>query len=131
MDAKVLPFLMFEGTAEEAMNLYTSLLPDSEILEVERYGPNGPGPEGSVQRAKFEIGGQTVMCIDSFVKHAFAFTASFSFFVECSSESEQAHLSDSLGEGGSVLMPLANYGFSRKFTWFTDRFGVSWQLNLA
>jgi uncharacterized glyoxalase superfamily protein PhnB len=35
-----------------------------------------------------------------------------------------------LAEGGEILMPLDNYGFSRKFGWTNDRFGVSWQLNL-
>ena len=35
-----------------------------------------------------------------------------------------------LSNGGHTLMPLANYGFSRRFGWLNDRFGVSWQLNL-
>jgi uncharacterized glyoxalase superfamily protein PhnB len=35
-----------------------------------------------------------------------------------------------LSEGGTVLMPLGNYGFSTKFGWTNDHFGVSWQLNL-
>ena len=40
------PFLMFEGKAEEAMTFYTSLIPDSRIISMEKYGPQGPGPRG-------------------------------------------------------------------------------------
>jgi predicted 3-demethylubiquinone-9 3-methyltransferase (glyoxalase superfamily) len=50
--------------------------------------------------------------------------------VTCKSEAEFDEIAEELGKGGGVLMPPANYGFSRKFTWFNDRFGVSWQLNL-
>lgn len=122
---------MFEGKAEEAMNFYVSLFPNSRIVDIARYGPEGPGPEGSVFKATFSLGSQTVLCIDSFVKHGFTFTPAFSFFVECDSEADLRRLSSALSEGGSVFMPLDNYGFSRLFTWVADRFGVSWQLNLA
>jgi predicted 3-demethylubiquinone-9 3-methyltransferase (glyoxalase superfamily) len=130
MSLKVTPFLMFEGKAEEAMTFYTSLIPDSRIISMEKYGPQGPGPEGTVLRALFAVGDLTVMCIDSFVKHAFTFTPSFSFFVTCRSPEEIERLAKALGEGGKVLMPLDNYGFSQRFTWVADRFGVAWQLNL-
>ncbi|MFL5350902.1 MAG: VOC family protein [Hyalangium sp.] len=130
MSAKVRPFLMFEGKAEEAMNFYVSTLPGSQIVDVVRYGPGGPGAEGSVMKATFSVAGQTVMCIDSPAKHAFTFTPSFSFFVDCDSESELERLFAALSQGGATLMPLGNYGFSRKFAWINDRYGVSWQLNL-
>jgi len=122
---------MFEGKAEEAMNFYVSLFPGAKILDIKRYGANQPGPEGSVMKASFSIGNQTVLCTDSFVKHGFTFTPSFSFFVDCASEEEIGRLSASVSEGGATLMPLGEYGFSRKFAWVSDRFGVSWQLNLA
>jgi predicted 3-demethylubiquinone-9 3-methyltransferase (glyoxalase superfamily) len=70
------------------------------------------------------------MCIDSPMHHNFTFTPAFSFFMDCESEEEVRRLSAALSEGGNVLMPLDNYGFSRLFTWVSDRFGVSWQLNL-
>ncbi|MDY7230397.1 VOC family protein [Hyalangium rubrum] len=130
MKTQVRPFLMFEGKAEEAMKFYVSLIPGSEIIDIARYGPGGPGAEGSVFKASFSVAGQTVLCIDSPAKHAFTFTPAFSFFVDCASEEEIDRLSAALSEGGSTLMPMGNYGFSRKFTWVNDRYGVSWQLNL-
>jgi predicted 3-demethylubiquinone-9 3-methyltransferase (glyoxalase superfamily) len=121
---------MFEGSAEAAVNFYVSLFRGSKIERIERYGPGEPGAEGSVKRADFTLAGQPVICIDSPIKHAFTFTPSVSLFVECESEGELDEAFGQLADGGSVLMPPANYGFSTKFTWVNDRFGVSWQLNL-
>ncbi|QED46611.1 VOC family protein [Cytobacillus dafuensis] len=127
---KITPFLMFEGNAEEAMNYYTSLIEDSSITSIIRYGPNQAGKEGSVLNATFSLKGQEFMCIDSYVKHEFTFTPSFSLFITCDNEEEIDRLYGSLSEGGRVLMPLDNYGFSKKFGWINDKFGVSWQLTL-
>jgi predicted 3-demethylubiquinone-9 3-methyltransferase (glyoxalase superfamily) len=131
MAETIRPVLMFEGRAEEAMNCYVRIFPGSEILDVVRYGPDGPGAPGSVMKATFRIGGQTLMCNDSIVKHPFTFTPAISLFVDCGSEDDIRRVSAALAQGGTVLMPLAHYGFSRLFTWVRDRFGVSWQLNLA
>jgi predicted 3-demethylubiquinone-9 3-methyltransferase (glyoxalase superfamily) len=126
----VTPFLMFQGSAEKAMNFYVSLFADGSIIDIVRYGPNGPGAEGSVMKASFSIAGQTVICIDSAMKHDFSFTPSFSLFVTCETEAQIRKLTAALAEGGAELMPLDNYGFSRLFAWVNDRFGVSWQLIL-
>jgi predicted 3-demethylubiquinone-9 3-methyltransferase (glyoxalase superfamily) len=125
------PFLMFEGNAEAAIDFYVSLFPGSQVNEVIRYRANEPGPEGTVKKASFTIAGQTIRASDSWVKHAFSFTPAVSLFVDCESESEIDRICAALSEGGSALMPIGNYGFSRKFAWVNDRFGVSWQLNLA
>lgn len=130
-EAKVLPCLMFQGNAEEAMSFYVSLFPSARVEDIVRYGPNQPGKEGSVVKARFSLANQTVLCTDSAVKHEFTFTAAFSFFVQCESEQEIDQLYEALAAGGSTPMPLGGYGFSRKFAWVTDRFAVSWQLNLA
>jgi predicted 3-demethylubiquinone-9 3-methyltransferase (glyoxalase superfamily) len=125
------PFLMFEGRAEAAMNFYVSLFPGSEVIEILRYGPGAAGAEGSVMKATFSLGGQALMCIDSPAKHGFTFTPALSLFVDCESEEQITKLWSALVEGGAALMPLGDYGFSPKFAWVNDRFGVSWQLNLA
>ena len=131
MSVVVRPFLMFEGQAEEAMTLYVGLIPGSKVLDVERYGPGGPAKEGTIKQALFSVAGQVVQCSDSFVKHGFTFTPSFSFMVECESEAQQDMFWAALIDGGATMMPLDNYGFSRRFGWLADRFGVSWQINLV
>lgn len=129
---KVTPFLMFQGgKAEEAMNYYTSLIEDSAITNIVRYGADDEnGEEGTVMMASFSLKGQEFMCIDSLPVHNFSFTPSFSIFVTCDSEEELNHLYDSLLADGEALMPLGDYGFSKKFGWVNDQFGISWQLNL-
>jgi predicted 3-demethylubiquinone-9 3-methyltransferase (glyoxalase superfamily) len=130
MPRAVTTFLMFEGKAEEAMTFYVALF-RGEVTRIEKYGPGEPGKEGSVKKADFTLAGHRLACIDSPIKHAFTFTPSVSLFVECADEAELDRAFAALSEGGAVLMPPGNYGFSRKFTWLNDRFGVSWQLNLA
>ena len=130
MATKITPFLMFEGKAEEAMNFYVSLFENSRVTSIKRYGPGEAGAEGSVMQAAFSVAGQTVMCIDSPMKHNFTFTPSISLFVDCGSEAEIDKLFAKLSESGQVMMPPGDYGFSRKFAWVSDRFGVPWQLNL-
>ncbi len=127
---KITPFLMFEGRAEEAMTFYTSLFENAEVVDITRYDAGGPGAEGSVQYATFSLAGQRLMCIDSAVRHDFGFTPAISLFVQCDSETELDRLYAALAEQGKELMPLGSYGFSAKFGWVNDRFGVSWQLNL-
>jgi predicted 3-demethylubiquinone-9 3-methyltransferase (glyoxalase superfamily) len=122
---------MFEGRAEEAMTFYASLFDDAEISSIERWGPDEPGAEGTLQRATLRLAGQTLIFFDSPVEHAFGFTPAISLFVDCESEREVDDLFAALADGGGVLMGLDAYPFSKRFGWVNDRFGVSWQLNLA
>jgi predicted 3-demethylubiquinone-9 3-methyltransferase (glyoxalase superfamily) len=122
---------MFQGDAEAAMDFYATVFPDAEIDAIERYQEGEVGKPGSIKRATFTIGDQSIMLFDSAVKHEFTFTPAFSLFVECDSEEQMSWLVSELSEDGRVFMPLGTYGFSRQFAWVADRFGVSWQLNLA
>ncbi len=128
---KITTFLMFEGRAEEAMNFYTALFNDSAITHITRYGPGEAGAEGSVVHAIFTLNGQSFMCIDSNVQHAFTFTPAISLYVTCETEAEIDTLFAQLSAGGEIMMPLDSYPFSKKFGWLADKFGVSWQLTLA
>jgi predicted 3-demethylubiquinone-9 3-methyltransferase (glyoxalase superfamily) len=131
MPKQISPFLMFTGDAEQAMTFYTSLFDDGRIVELTRFGPDGPGAEGTVQRGRFALAGQDFLCTDSPPVHDFSFTPSFSIWIETESEEEIQRLFAALSDGGTQLMPLDDYGFSRHFGWVNDRFGVSWQLNLT
>jgi predicted 3-demethylubiquinone-9 3-methyltransferase (glyoxalase superfamily) len=120
---KLATFLMFEGRAEEAMTFYTSLFLGSEVLAVSRDGDK-------IQHARFSLAGRELQCIDSPIHHGFTFTPAMSLAVSCETEAEIDRLFAALSNGGSVLMPLGEYPFAKKYAWLNDRFGVSWQLTL-
>ncbi|WP_298512880.1 VOC family protein [uncultured Kordia sp.] len=123
-------FTFQEHNAEEAMNFYISLFENSKVTSIQKYGKDGPAKEGTIMYATFELNGSQFACSDSPIKHEWDFTPGVSVFVECKSDAEIEKLATQLGENGKIFMPMGNYGFSTKFTFIQDRFGVSWQLNL-
>lgn len=119
-----------KNDAEEAMNFYVSLFENSKVFDIHRWGKEGPGKEGTIMMATFELNGMRFICSDSPPVHDWDFSPAVSIYFECESEEEIERLFSKLSENGAVAMPLNNYGFSQKFGWVVDRFGVSWQLNL-
>jgi len=101
------------------------------MVRAEHYSPGEHGTAGTIKVALFTLCGREFMCAGSPVKHNFTFTPSSSTFIEFDSVEALEQAFGILSEGGEVLMPLDNYGFSQRFGWISDRFGVSWQLNLA
>lgn len=119
------------GKAAEAITFYISLFKNSEIKSILQFkaGEAG-GKEGDVKHAVFTLAGQEYMAIDSPPVHQFTFTPAISIYVDCENENEIDSLFQQLSANGNVMMPLNNYGFSKKFGWLADKYGVSWQLNL-
>ncbi|WP_235982501.1 VOC family protein [Gelidibacter maritimus] len=131
MKTQISTFLTFqENNAEEAMNFYVELFDNSEIVDVQRYGKDGPAKEGTIMKATFKLNGKEFICSDSPIKHEWDFTPGVSIWVECESDEELKKFFEKLSENGKVMMPIDNYGFSQKFSFVEDKFGVSWQLNL-
>jgi predicted 3-demethylubiquinone-9 3-methyltransferase (glyoxalase superfamily) len=130
---KIIPYLWFDTQAEEAVNFYVSRFNNSRIGHAARYdkaSAEASGrPAGSVMTVAFELEGQQFVALNG--GPVFAFSPAVSFFVSCETEQEVDGLYAGLSAGGEVLMPLGDYGFSRKFGWINDRYGVSWQFNLA
>ena len=125
---KATPFLMFQGEAKDALALYRDVFPDYEELLLQEH-PEG-ARAGQIAMARIRVGGLEIMLNDSPPVHAFTFTPSTSTFIDCDDEAQLRALAEKLAEGGGVMMPVDNYGFSALFAWVADRFGVSWQINL-
>ncbi|MGV1006383.1 MAG: VOC family protein [Candidatus Nanopelagicales bacterium] len=130
MTARLAPMLMFTGRAREAIDFYTSLVPDSYVESISEYGPESPEMAGQIVHARFTLGGTTILAMDSPPIHDFTFTPSTSLFYTCANADEVDLLSHALSAGGRILMELGEYDFSPRYAWVADRFGVSWQLFL-
>ena len=139
---KISTFLTFVGDqcgkAEEAINFYTSLFPDSGIKSIVRYdeGEAGGTPE-LIKYGVFTLNGTEYMVSESNFKHPWSFSPGVSLFIACQTEKEIDTLFGILSSnGGQVMVPLDNYeagdyGFGKKFGWCEDKYGISWQVNLA
>ena len=119
-----------DGNAENAMNFYVELFENSKIINVSRWGSGAPVTEGKIMQATFELNGNLFMCSDSPPVHDWNFSPAVSNYINCETEEEMNRLFSRLSENGKITMPINNYGFSQKFGWVIDQFGISWQLNL-
>jgi len=124
-------FLTFQdNNSENAMNFYLDIFENSKVIKIQRWGKEGPGKEGTIMHSIFELNGNRFMCSDSPPIHDWDFSPAFSNYIDCEDENEIDKLFAQLSVNGNVTMPLNNYGFSQKFGWVIDQFGISWQLNL-
>jgi len=112
----ITPFLWFDTDAEPAAELYTSVFPNSRIVEVTRYGSAGPRPEGMVMTVSFELDGQKVVALNG--GQDFSLTEAFSFAVWCETQEEVDSYWETLSEGGE----------EGPCGWLKDKFGLSWQI---
>ena len=110
------PCLWFDTEGEDAAELYTSVFPNSKILEIGRYGSAGPRPEGTVMTVTFELDGQEFLALNGGPE--FTFNEAVSFQIPCRDQAEVDHYWEKLGEGGE-------HG---PCGWLKDRFGLSWQV---
>jgi predicted 3-demethylubiquinone-9 3-methyltransferase (glyoxalase superfamily) len=112
----ITPFLWFNDNAEEAMNFYVSIFPNSQVLSVTRYGDAGPGPKGSVMTASFRLNGQEFTALNG--GPHYTLSPAISFVVDCTTQQEVDAYWDKLSEGGRP----------QQCGWVTDKYGLSWQI---
>jgi predicted 3-demethylubiquinone-9 3-methyltransferase (glyoxalase superfamily) len=108
---KIVTYLWFDNQAEEAMEYYTSLFPDSKVVDAT------PGPDGKVMVGTFQLAGQEFIALNGGPQ--FKFNEAISLLVRCQNQAEVDWLWDKLvGDGGE----------ESSCGWLKDRFGLSWQI---
>jgi predicted 3-demethylubiquinone-9 3-methyltransferase (glyoxalase superfamily) len=113
---EITPFLWFDTEGEEAATLYTSIFPNSRILDISRYGSAGPRPAGMAMTVSFELEGQKFVALNGGPQYTF--TEAVSFQVSCTTQGEVDRFWSALSEGGE----------EGPCGWLKDRFGLSWQI---
>lgn len=117
---RITPFLWFNKQAEEAVNFYTSIFPNSKILDIVRYdevGAKAAGmPEGTVMTISFILDGQEFIALNGGPE--FKFTEAISFVINCQTQEEVDNFWNKLSEGGEKGVCV----------WLKDKYGVSWQV---
>ncbi len=112
----ITPCLWFDTEGEDAANFYTSVFPNSKILDIARYGSAGPRPEGTVMTVSFELDGQKFVALNG--GPDFTFSEAISFQVSCKDQDEVDAYWSKLSEGGE----------EGPCVWLKDKFGLSWQI---
>ncbi len=123
---RIVPHLWFDKEAKEAAKFYISLFDQAKILDVTVIEDT---PSGDAENVSFELAGQQFMAISA--GPYFKFNPSISLMVACYSVEEVNNKWQALSEGGTELMPLDEYPFSKRYAWVQDRYGLSWQLLLV
>jgi len=113
---KITPCLWFDTQGEEAAEFYTSIFPNSRIVDVSHYGSAGPREAGTVMAVKFELDGQELVALNGGPE--FTFDEAISFQIDCADQEEVDRYSEALTDGGE----------QGPCGWVKDRFGLSWQV---
>lgn len=113
----ITPFLWFDDNLEEAIELYTSIFPDTKVGKMTRYGDAGPMPKGTLMTANFELQGQAFIGLNA--GPHFKFNEAVSFYVLCKNQEEIDYYWSRL---------TANGGAESQCGWLKDKFGLSWQI---
>ena len=116
--SQITPCLWFDGRAEEAAKLYTTLFPDSRIDKVQRAPADNPSTSaGAVLTVEFTLAGRPFIGLNGGPE--FPFTEAVSFSIDCADQAEVDRYWDAL---------IADGGEPSQCGWLKDRFGVSWQV---
>ena len=113
----ITPCLWFDGNGMEAAEYYVSVIPNSRITDVSRYGPDQPGKEGAVLTVAFELAGRPFTALNGGPQYKF--TEAVSLQVSAADQDEVDRYTERLTADGGELGPCG---------WVKDRFGLSWQV---
>ncbi len=130
---KLIPYIMFSGDAEQALNFYKEVL-NGEIKDINRFGeaPMNNTPEGhkdKILHSTFLFGGNTIMVSDSMPGQEAASDSNIHLSIDMPDADELQQVFTKLSVGGEITMPLQDTFWGATFGMLTDKFNVKWMFN--
>lgn len=129
---KLHPCIWLTDGAAEAANLYISAFQSGRVLNKTYFSAAAAEVSGQKQGSEctvdIEVAGQTLQLLNG--GPYFQHSPSMSLFAVCGSAQEVDAIYAKLSPGGKTLLALGEYPFSRRYAFFSDKFGVHWQLML-
>ncbi|WP_100488192.1 VOC family protein [Sporolactobacillus pectinivorans] len=135
MALSLAPYLMMNGTAEEAIKFYEQAL-DAKVAFKQSFGempadPNFPLPEEAkdlVSHAMVKIGDSDLMFSDNFPGQSSKTGDQVTICITSDNKDKSTKMFEALSEGGAVKMPLQDTFFSPAYGIVTDKFGITFQI---
>jgi PhnB protein len=133
MASRLNPYVMFEGTARAAMQFYESVFGGTLTLSTfgEAGAPEGVDPDALMHAMLETPDGFTLMASD--LPPGMPHQPGSSISVSLSGDDAAALRGwwEQLSEGGTVTVPLEKQMWGDEFGACTDRFGLSWMVNIT
>lgn len=130
------PYLVFNGNCEEAFRFYANCL-RAELAVLQRFGDT-PGCEGlpaaqrdKIMHVRLQAGDQVLMASDNHPDHPYDGIKGCSIALSVDQADEADRIFNELSQGGTVVMPMQETFWAKRFGMLTDRFGVPWMINGA
>ena len=133
MASQLNPYLNFNGNARQAMEFYTNVFGGNlNINTFADYGAADSPDANRVMHAQLETeAGYTIMGADVTSEMEYHPMAGFSVSLSGDDGDQLRGYFEKLAAGGTVMMPLQKQVWGDEFGMCSDKFGVSWLVNIS
>ena len=129
---KLNPYIMFAGTAEEALNLYKEFL-GAEVAGIQRFGeapmPSPDDYKDKIMHSTLKFEDNIIMISDSMPGQQVSNAGNVHLSLDFEDLGKMERIFNKLAAGGKVTMPLNDTFWGAKFGMLTDKFGINWMFN--
>ncbi|MGG5252492.1 VOC family protein [Neobacillus sp. SM06] len=136
MAVQVIPYLMMNGNAKEAIGFYGKVL-DAQVLFLQTFGEMPENPEfplpaeakDRVSHATIQVGESVIMFSDIFPGQPHQSGSQVTICISTTDKDKAKNIFEGLQQNGQIRMPLQETFFSPAYGIVTDKFGVTFQIH--